>query len=310
MQAFWLTTNDDCDLYVQSWGDELKHPTAVLLLSHGMTEHIGRYDSLATHFETLGFIVYGADQRGHGRTGEKQGQLGFIARENGFKLLVEDLHFLVEWIKKKHPGLPIFIYGHSMGSFITRNYLQTHSTEIDGAILSGSGTFPVKSTKVGLELALLQDPKKESTFMNNLVFGSYNNKIVERLTSFDWLSRDQDVVDEYIKDPLSGYVPSAGFFVDLLTGILTMQNKQRNTQIRKDLPLLFISGDKDPVGNYSKGVFRAAESYLDAGLNNVLVTLYPDARHELHSEINKEEVYAFLHQWIKKQFTIGEERIP
>lgn len=300
-EEFWLTAEDDCELYIRSWGSDIKDAKAVILISHGMTEHIARYKQLAAFFNGKGFIVYGDDHRGHGRTGEKQGQLGFIAEANGFELLVEDLHLLIQYVKKQHTGLPIFIYGHSMGSFITRNYIQNYSEEVAGVLLAGSGFFPERSSKVGLEIASFQNPRKESTFMNNLVFGNYNSKIVQKLTSFDWLTRDGQVVDDYIADPLSGYVPTAGFFVDLLTGILQMQDPERNKRIRKDLPMLFISGDADPVGNYSKGVFQAAESYIEAGLSDVIVSLYPDARHELHQETNKEEVFAFLEQWIRKQ---------
>ncbi|WP_156855749.1 alpha/beta hydrolase [Oceanobacillus sp. AG] len=300
-EEFWLTAEDDCELYIRSWGSDIKDAKAVILISHGMTEHIARYKQLAAFFNGKGFIVYGDDHRGHGRTGEKQGQLGFIAEANGFELLVEDLHLLIQYVKKQHTGLPIFIYGHSMGSFITRNYIQNYSEEVAGVLLAGSGFFPERSSKVGLEIASFQNPRKESTFMNNLVFGNYNSKIVQKLTSFDWLTRDGQVVDDYIADPLSGYVPTAGFFIDLLTGILQMQDPERNKRIRKDLPMLFISGDADPVGNYSKGVFQAAESYIEAGLSDVIVSLYPDARHELHQETNKEEVFAFLEQWIRKQ---------
>jgi len=304
MEDLWLTVNDGCELYVKAWGKELMNRKAVLIISHGMTEHIGRYNHVAAYFNKQGYIVYGDDHRGHGKTGEKQGQLGYIADENGFQLMVDDLHFLIGYIKNEHPGMPVFVLGHSMGSFIARNYLQLYSDEVNGVVLSGSGYFPEKASKAGLQIASFQDPKKESTFMNQLVFGDYNNKVVERFTSFDWLTRDREVVEEYIADPFSGYVPTAGFFVDLLTGILAMQDAEKNISIRKDLPVLFISGDADPVGNYSKGVFQAAESYLNAGLNNVLVALYPEARHELHNEINKEEVFNFLNQWLDKQLLI------
>lgn len=303
-QDFWMKTEDDCDLFVRSWGKDMKDPKAVIIISHGMTEHIGRYRHVGANFNKEGYIAYGDDHRGHGKTGEKQGQLGFIAEKDGFQLLIDDLSLLVSHIKDEHPGLPIFIFAHSMGSFIARNYIQQHSDEIHGVILSGSGNFPKKSSKAGLEIASLQDPRKKSEFMNQLVFGNYNNRIIEKLTSFDWLSRDEKVVAEYISDPLSGYVPTAGFFVDLLTGILMMQDENNMGMIRNDLPMLFISGDSDPVGNYGKGVFQAAESYVQAGLEDVLVALYPDARHELHNEINKGEVFEFINRWIKNKLTL------
>lgn len=300
-QSFWLHAEDNCELYVQHWGREMRNPKAVIQVAHGMVEHIGRYDAFANYLNEQGFIVYGNDHRGHGHTGDKQGLLGFFSDDNGFELIVEDMYYLTRHIQKRHPSLPIFIFGHSMGSFITRNFLQKYSHEVSGVILSGTGYFSKVSSLAGKAVASFLPPQKQSKLMNALAFDSYNNKIKNKRTNFDWLTRDERVVDDYINDPLAGYVPTARFFVDLLSGILTMQDQTRNRTIRKDLPMLFISGEADPVGDFGKGVFRTANNYTQLGMENIAVLLFPEARHELLNELNNEEVYKTIHQWLREQ---------
>lgn len=300
-QFTWLTTADNNALYVKYWGKEITSPKAVIQISHGMAEHINRYHEFAALLNDSGYIVYGEDHRGHGQTGHKQGKLGYFAKENGFHLIVEDMYLVTKYIQKEHPELPIFIFGHSMGSFITRNYLQKYSGAVSGVILSGTGSFPIVSSFLGRKAASLLPAQKESKIMNKLVFGSYNKGIHHPATSFDWLSRDSHSVELYIKDSFSGFIPTAQFFVDLLTGIRAMQGKDKNMLIRKDLPMLFLSGDRDPVGDNGRGVFRAAESYYQAGIENIIVNLYPEARHELLNETNKLEVFQSIMQWLNKQ---------
>lgn len=300
-QSFWLESNDHSEFYVRYWGKEIGQPKGIIQIAHGMVEHIGRYDAFATYLNEQGFIVYGNDHRGHGNTGDKQGLLGFFADEKGFELIVEDMFLLTRYIQKEHPHLPIFIFGHSMGSFVTRNYLQTYSSEPAGVILSGTGYFPKLTSLTGKTIASILPPKKESRLMNMLTFANYNKNIKNKLTSFDWLSRDKEIVDDYMRDPFTGYIPTGRFFVDLLSGILMMQDKKRNRDINKDLPILFISGEDDPVGNYGRGVFQAAEIYTQAGLDNIAVMLFSESRHELLHEHNKEEVYELIKQWLLTQ---------
>lgn len=304
----WLTTEDNCALYVKHWGKTITEPKAVVQISHGMAEHIHRYHEFAAFLNECGFIVYGEDHRGHGQTGDKQGKLGYFAKEKGFQFIVEDMHLLTKHIQKEHPSLPIFIFGHSMGSFITRNYLQKYSNAAAGVILSGTGFFPSVTSYLGRSMASLLPPQIKSKIMNNLVFGRNNKVIQNPRTTFDWLTRDHEVVDEYIKDPFSGFIPTAQFFVDLLTGIITMQDKTKNIRLRKDLPILFLSGDKDPVGNYGKGVFHSAKAYHDAEIENIAVQLYAGARHELLHEINKAEVFEDVEQWIVKQLAASKHK--
>ncbi|RDW17073.1 alpha/beta hydrolase [Oceanobacillus chungangensis] len=301
--SFWLEMEDGIEIYVKQWGTEIEQPKAIIQLSHGMVEHINRYNDFANFLVEKGFIVYGNDHRGHGKTGEKQGLLGYLSNQDGFFTTVDDLHAISKKIKLAYPHVPLFLFGHSMGSFLVRNYIQTYSEVIDAVILSGSGYFPSLTTIAGKSVASLLPPKEPSKFMNRLAFGSFNRRIKPLQTEFDWLTRDENVVKQYIQDPLSGYIPTARFFYDLMTGLNHMQNKKRNQTIRKDLPMLIISGDADPVGNYGKGVWRMAHLYEKAGLKNITTMIIHQARHEILNELKKEDNYLFIHQWVTRHLS-------
>ncbi|WP_156288406.1 alpha/beta hydrolase [Oceanobacillus salinisoli] len=298
-QTFWMKSSDETEIYIKRWHTENPNPKAIIQLSHGMVEHIGRYQSFANYLIDKGFIVYGNDHRGHGQTGLKQGLLGYFADEDGFLKTMEDLHQITLMIMEKHPNTPIILLGHSMGSFLARYYVQKYSHLIDGVILSGTGGFPPSITKSGKALASLLPAKKQSKLMNQLAFGNYNKKIKSNKTAYDWLSRDEEEVKKYVEDPLSGYVPTAKFFVDLMSGLDIIQ--QQPDSIRKDLPMLLISGSEDPVGNYEKGVWKTAKLYERTGLENVTTFLFIGARHELLNELNKKEVYSVIDNWINQQ---------
>ncbi|API93530.1 lysophospholipase [Virgibacillus pantothenticus] len=295
-QTFWYHTDDNMDIFIKKW--EPSSPAkAVMQISHGMMEHIERYHDFATYLTSRGFIVYGNDHRGHGKTGEKQGKLGYLADNDGFFKAVRDLRQISELIQSTHPSLPLFLFGHSMGSFFVRSYIQTYSDTISGAILSGTGHFPAVQLAAGQLAASLLPPKEKSVLMNKLVFGSFNKKVDHSPTGFEWLSRSKTAVAAYIKDPYTGFIPTGRFFYDLFTGLQSIHNKNKNQQIRHDLPLLFISGDHDPVGNYAKGVWKTATCYKNDGLTNITAMLFASGRHELLHELNKQEVYEAITHW-------------
>lgn len=298
-KTFWITMEDDVAIYIKKWYTPTKRPKAIIQLAHGMVEHINRYHEFANFLVEQGIFVYGNDHRGHGHTGEKQGLLGYFSEENGFVKTVNDLHTITNRIKGDHPNTPIILFGHSMGSFLARNYLQRFSKEIDGVILSGTGHFPTLTSLAGKRIAALLPPMEESKFMNSIAFGSYNKKIKDSNTSFDWLTRVQSVIENYTADPHSGYIPTARFFYDLMDGLIIMNNKKRNQTIKKDLPLFLISGDADPVGDYAKGIWKTAYQYEKAGLEDITTMLFAEGRHELLHEINKEEVFAAIYKWIR-----------
>ncbi|AIF44096.1 alpha/beta hydrolase [Virgibacillus sp. SK37] len=299
-QTFWVTMKDGTEVFVRKWYKSNTQPRAAIQLSHGMVEHIGRYHEFAEYLVNEGFVVYGNDHRGHGYTGEKQGLMGYFAEEDGFAKTADDLYQITEVIKAEFPSIPVFLLGHSMGSFLVRYYLQKYSKNINGVILSGTGYFPTVQSLAGKQLAQMLPPKQESKLMNSLAFGSYNKKIKNQNTSFDWLSGDETAIQNYIDDPYTGFIPTARFFYDLMDGLIQIHNRKDNKQIRADVPMLIISGDADPVGNYSKGIWKTAHMFERAGLKNVVTMLFTDGRHELLNEKNKEVVFEAINNWISQ----------
>lgn len=300
-KEFTVKMTDGIDIYVKKWYQSEGKPTAIVQLAHGMMEHINRYNEFATYLSENNIFVYGNDHRGHGQTGSKQNQFGYLADEHGFKRATDDVYEVTTEIKKVYPNIPLFLFGHSMGSFLARKYIQTYSHHIDGAILSGTGYFPYLMTITAKSLASILPPKEKSHIMNFLAFGQYNKKIDNPKTKFDWLTRDEQAVQAYIDDPYTGFIPTSRFFYDLMSGIQIIQKQSLNKRIPKELPMCFISGDDDPVGNYAKGVWRAAHLYEQIGMKDIQVRLFDKGRHELLSELNKDEVYLVVYEWIKNK---------
>lgn len=295
--AFWMEARDGEAIYVQRW-DSKTPPKLILQLSHGMVEHIGRYDAFATYLTDYGITVYGNDHRGHGQTGLRQGRLGYFSEEQGFEKTTNDLHQLTCYIKKEHPNIPVVLFGHSMGSFFARSYIQTYSDEIDALILSGTGYYTKIEASLGRTLSSFLPPTEPSALMNWLSLGMNNKRIKQRRTKFDWLTSDAGVVQQFANDPLSGYVPTARFFYDLMGLLQQVHDNKNNRAIRNDLPVLLISGNADPVGSYGKGVWKTAYQLTEAGLTNVTTMLFENGRHEMINEKNRNEVYHILKNWL------------
>lgn len=297
-KEFWLTTTDQTRFFVKKWYKSNHKPKAIVQLSHGMVEHIQRYDDFARFLVDNDIFVYGNDHRGHGETGINQGKLGYFSDQNGFEKVTNDLYEVTKIIKKEYPSVPLFLFGHSMGSFIVRKYIQSYSHHIDGIILSGTGFFPKLTTTTGQFLASLLPANEQSHIMNYLAFGSYQKNIKNAQTKFDWLTRDKLAVQAYLDDPLTGYVPTARFFYDLMDGLRDIHLKKLNQTIRKDLPILFLSGDADPVGNYSRGAWKVAKHYQKLGIEDIQMMIFDDGRHELLHELNKMDVYEQTLKWL------------
>ncbi|GGB35965.1 alpha/beta hydrolase [Lentibacillus populi] len=302
-REYWLPMNDGTEVYLKKWYEENRKPKAIIQFAHGMVEHINRYKDFAKFLVAQDIFVYGNDHRGHGKTGDKQGMLGYLADESGFSKTAEDLYTITKHIKQELPGTPIFLLGHSMGSFLARTYIQTHSNEIAGVILAGTGFYPPLTSYTGRKIASLLPPKKPSKVMNFIAFGTFNKRIRPKETAFDWLTSDAKIVQTYMDDPYCGYIPTAQFFVDLMTGLSTIHDQKGNQMIRNDLPMLLISGDADPVGSYGKGIWKTANMYAKADLENIKVTLFKDGRHEILNESNKAEVYQHVVEWISRNLS-------
>lgn len=280
-------------------------PKAIVQLAHGIAEHIRRYDAFAEFLACNGFVVFGNDHLGHGESINDDSELGFFAETGGWEMAVEDMRKLHDIAAEEFPNLPFFLFGHSMGSFLARTYIIYFRSGLDGVILSGTGQQPKALVLGGKLMGKMEMNKKgakyKSEMLNNLAFGKYNDGFETTRTISDWLSRDEAEVDKYIEDPLCGYIPSASLFHDMMCGIEFISKPRNLERMKKDLPVYFMSGDSDPVGENGKGVLRAYRAFLKAGMKDVAVKLYHEGRHEMLNELNREEVYKDILNWIEAE---------
>lgn len=280
-------------------------PRAIVQIIHGIAEYIGRYDEFMSFLADNGIIAVGTDHLGHGKSIECEEQTGFFAYDNGWDYVVRDEEVLRLAMHENYPELPIIVFGHSMGSFMTRTLLIRYPDAFNAAIISGTGNQGAALVNGGLFMGNLvtglRGAHHYSKFLNNLAFGSYNKIYDNPKTEYDWLSRDEANVQKYIDDPLCGFIPSCSLFRDMMTGVKFITDKKNLTAMNKDMPVYFMSGDMDPVGECGKGVQKAYNNFLEAGMKDVSIKLYPGGRHEMLNEINKDEVYADILAWLNSK---------
>lgn len=278
---------------------------AVVQIIHGIAEYIDRYDEFMMFLANNGFVAVGTDHLGHGKSIERPEDKGFIAEKDGWRYIVDDEEILRLAMRATYPGLPLVVFGHSMGSFITRTHLIRYPGGFDAAIISGTGNQGKALALGGLFMGNLVTAFKGahhySALLNNLAFGSYNKLYGNARTDYDWLTRDNAVVDKYIADPLCGFVPSCSLFRDMLTGVNFITAEKNLAPMKKDVPVYFMSGAMDPVGECGKGVQKAYDMFVSAGMKDVSIKLYPDGRHEMLNELNKDEVYQDILNWINSK---------
>ncbi|GAA0727420.1 alpha/beta hydrolase [Clostridium malenominatum] len=302
--TFLYKGKDNADIFAYKWlpeeGIEVK---GIVQIAHGMAEYAGRYEHFAKALTDSGYIVYANDHRGHGNTAKGPEDLGFFAEKDGWDLIVEDVHLLSLIIKENHPQIPLFLFGHSMGSFITRSYIQRYKEELNGAILCGTGMKSKREIALGHAIASIQSKligkNKKSKLMDVLCFGKFSAQFYDKDTNFAWLTRDKEQVEKYVSDPLCGCICTTGFFCDLLTGLREVNDPNNIKKISKKLPVLIISGDGDPVGNNGKDIMKLFHLYKEVGIEDVSYKLYKEARHELLNETNKDEVIEDVINWLK-----------
>lgn len=302
------------DFYYPSYGRGMIHgcrwepegtPKAVLQIVHGVAEYAARYDAFAEFMASQGYLVVAEDHMGHGES-IGDGAVGYF--EGGWFKAVADTHRLLSYTRMEYPELPYILFGHSMGSFMVRTLLSKYpKCGISAAVICGTAWMHRGIINSGLTAARLacraESADKPSKMLNNMMFGSYNRKVEHKRTAYDWLSRDNAVVDAYISDPLCGFTITAGLARDMLIGMRYNQEPENLEKMKKDLPILFIAGGDDPVGNYGEGVTRAYKEFIKAGMEQVDIRLFPMCRHELLNEINRTEIYDYLLKWIGKHNT-------
>ena len=301
-KASFLSADGKTDVAAYFWYATDVTPRAIIQLSHGMCEYVTRYDAWARRFAQAGFVFCGNDHLGHGHTAQSKNDLGYMAKRGGAELLVEDVHKMTLLAKEKFPDIPLVLYGHSMGSFVARVYLTRYGEELAGALISGTAG-PGQPTGLGKKVAhtvgAVRGERYRSRFLTAMAFGSYNKKFAEEKSLFSWLTRDGAVRERYGEDPFCTFVFTAAGYDTLFTLLGEISEKKWAYGVPKRLPMLLFAGDMDPVGGYGKGVKKVYERLVAADCN-VRLKLYEGGRHEMHNEINKDEVFADLIQYLEE----------
>ncbi|MDR0400577.1 MAG: lysophospholipase [Treponema sp.] len=318
----WLPAAKGGRLFVRRWVSTkpgLEKPRAVLQVVHGMAEHSLRYERLARCLNAEGIEVWAMDLRGHGRTADPAvndpgwgGLAGHCADQDGFSLVTGDIEALNRFIMEQQPGLPLFLLGHSWGSFLVQNYIETHGGQggirLSGCILSGTrgpDGFKIRAGVPVMDfLSRLAGGRRYSPLSRAIADGSYNKPFRPNRTPFDWLSRDNAEVDKYVADPLCGIFCSSGFYRDLIGLLGHIHRSEQMDRIDRRLPIYVFSGSADPVGDMGASPSALADAYRAMGIDNLEFVLYPDARHEPLNETNREEVTENLLAWILKHIPV------
>lgn len=275
---------------------------AVVQIVHGISEYVERYAPFAAFLNAHGYAVMGHDHLGHGRTAGKE-EYGCFPERNGWYTVSRDVRRMRELAGERYPGVPLFLLGHSMGSFQARTYLIDYPGTVNGCILSGTGQEAAALVAFGRllsgALCRIQGPGHVSRLVTALSLGVYNGKFKPARTSADWISRDTGVVDAYVSDKLCRFVPTVGMFHAMMEGIAYIGNPRNVAKMDRSTPVTFFSGDADPVGGQGKGVRKVFRLFQAAGCGDVACKLYPGARHEILNETNRQEVWQDMLDWME-----------
>lgn len=297
-KVFSFAASDEVSIFVYRWRSQAS-PLAVVQIIHGLAEHAVRYRRMAEQLTSAGYVVYASDLRGHGKSVRSAQELGFFAEHDGWRKCVDDLWQLNQLIADENPDVPVLLLGHSMGAALARQMMAERGSAFAGVVLSGASGQPTPLAHAGRLVARLEKlrlgPRGKSALIRALTFDAFNQPFRLARTRFDWLSRDAAEVDKYVADPLCGFDPSVQLWMDLLDAWPRIA--QSSAGVPKDLPIYVISGSRDPVSDGTKMLQPMLAQYQAAGLN-VQHKFYPEARHELLNETNREEVIENLLSWI------------
>jgi alpha-beta hydrolase superfamily lysophospholipase len=298
---FIFTNKDHIRINVYKWTPE-KEIKGVIQIAHGMSERAIRYEYFAHALVKEGYAVYANDHRGHGSSAASIQELGYISDNDGFQDMVDDMKQLTDIIHNENPEKKIILFGHSMGSFLAQRYIQQYAADISAVILSGTNGKQTPAVNVGILLTKilmrLKGRRAEGSLLDRMTFGSYNNSFQPAATSYDWLSRDKEQVQMYIDDPYCGNVFPVSFYHDLFVGTKVIHKRENLNRIPTDLPIYIFAGGSDPVGQNGKGIINLINIYKSLKIENVTYKLYPEGRHEMLHEINKDEVISDTIDWL------------
>lgn len=278
-------------------------PAAIIQVVHGMMDHAGRYSVLGRFLADKGYIVVAHDLPGHGRSVASPDDLGHMPGHGWIKLL-RSIQVVHNEMKNQYPSLPFFLFGHSMGSVLSRHQLLREPYMYDGLILSGPNHTPALMARLGALLSglsiRLQGRTHRNRMLSYLVYGKFKKPFKnELITVFDWLSRDKEEVKKYVESDLCGFPCTSGFYFEMFRGFLKL-SRLKLSGIRKDLSILIFAGTMDPVGKFGLDPGLLQKEYKKSGVENVQMKLYKEGRHEMINEINREEVLTDIFRWLEK----------
>ena len=303
IEEFKFKSSTGKELYAKKWYDEKRENyKGVVQLVHGMEEFIGRYDEFALFLANNGYIVVGHDHIGHGNSVKDDSELGNFGCKDAWFRLTEDIHILQNIVSNQYPNLPYIVMGHSMGSLLTRTYLTIYKDKLSGAIITGTSGQKY-GLHVGIVLALIikffKGGEYKSKLLERLVTGSFNNNFKPVRTEADWTTSDESRVDEYIRVAKPNRKFTVDSYIALFKGSIYL-NKKDKIKNTPNIPILIFSGDKDPGGGNGKGVKRVYNMLKEAGVEDITFKLFKNGRHEMLNEVNREEVFNFVLNWLKK----------
>ncbi len=303
-QQFYYPSSDGIhQINALRWLPDQPPYKGVVQIVHGMVEFIDRYDDFARFLCSKGYVVVGEDHLGHGHSVNDESEWGYFGKSDGFNFIIKDLYHLHKMQSKEFSDIPYYMLGHSMGSFLARIYITKYGKHLTGAIIMGTGNQPPALAGAGLLLANIISAFKGDTFrcpfINNMAFGAYNKKFEPARTNYDWLTKDEAIVDAYVKEPRCTFMFTLGAYKELFKSLLYIGNTKNINKIPKELPLLVISGAMDPVGDFGKGVQGVYEMFVASGIDDVAIQLYDNDRHEILNETNRQEVYEDICTWLE-----------
>lgn len=279
-------------------------PKYILQIAHGMAEHVMRYEDFAKFLNEHGFLVCGEDHLGHGKTAANKSDLGYCAEKDGHQTVIKDMKQLQDIIKKDYPNLPYFLLGHSMGSFLCREFIETYGETLNGAIVMGTGNQPQIALGFAKLLCRIISVTKgwrhRSNAINNIAMGSYNKRFQPIETGHEWLCRDSKQAGRYQNDPYCGYVFTLNGFYNMFDMMSYIEKKKNIAKIPKDLPVFICAGEEDPVGDFGYAPRKVNKDFKKAGIKDVTLKLYPEDRHEILNELDQDVVYDDILQWLIK----------
>lgn len=291
------------DIHCVKWG--VKNPKAILQVAHGMSEFIERYEEFAKYFNEKGILVVGNDHIGHGASIAKDKAPMYFGGENSWGCVVDDLFTLYERTKKEYPDIPYYVFGLSLGSFLMRALIINYTEGIDGAILVGTS----KATKLEIMLGKFMAERERKKYgddvttdtINDLTFGTYNKKFSPTKTEMDWLCSNEEALDAFLADKRRGKSFTVGLFRELLNVMSYSGDMNNINKMNKTMPILLMSGEKDPVGGFTKSIKKLEEAYKKCGIKDVELKIYPELRHDILNEIGREKVFDDISAWIEEK---------